>query len=154
MPMSVINVRHLYDAGLSKPAIDQLLSVDNTATNAGAYTKGDPGTHVWSSDPSGVFPSGDPTRDLTLTLYDKAGVQAGTRILRGTLTSSAGTVAVTNVSSSGLASSYMLVDDGTSAARADITFTFADGSQVASSLSWSAIDISTASSTPATGGGK
>jgi len=131
-----------------------LATTQTVADNASSYFEYQPGQHSWTSDNAGVFPAGNPTRDLTITLYDKDGTQIAQRVLRGTLTSAAGTIAVTNVSSSGLTSAYALTDDGTDAPKATVTFTFANGSKVVGSVAWLAIDTTTASSTPGTGGGK
>lgn len=156
--MRVTNVRHLYSSGLTKPAIDALIELDTATTNAGnSATKGlgNPASFVWNSDGAGVFPAGNPTRDLVMTFTDPDGNTVSVRTLRGTLTTAAGTIAVTNVSSSGdLSNSYVLVDDGTASVRADITITLGDGRLLTETLSWTAVDVSTAGGTPVTGGGK
>ena len=140
--------------------IDELLrSVDSNAVTAnediaavgtgGVY--GVSTAFIWNTDPSGVYPAGNPTRDLVVPFYDVDGNQIATRTLRGTLTSSSGLIAVTPVSTTGDATTYALIDDGTASVRADVTHT---DSGAINSLSWSSVDISTAGGTPASGGGK
>jgi len=129
-------------------------AAQTSANNAAAYFKGNPATFVWNSDAVGVAPAGNPTRDLVLVCYDKTGASISTRTLRGTLTSAAATIAVTNVSTGGLANAYVLVDDGTASVRADITVTFADSSKATSTLAWSFVDEAAAGGTPTSGGGK
>lgn len=115
--------------------------------------------HEWTSqdDGSGTFVSGDPARNLGIKVVDKAGNVKATRVLTGTLTSAAGTVAVTaasNTQDAGYSTSYTVVDDGSANVRGDITVTFPDGSQGMTSVTWIARDISSPASIPSTGGGK
>lgn len=129
-------------------------SAADDAAESTYYAIGNPATFVWNSDTSGTFPAGDPTRDLSLTFYDPDGNAVAVRTLRGTLTSSAGTIAVTNVSSSGLTTAYSLVDDSAASVRADITVTLSSGKQITASLAWTAFDESVAGGTPGSGGSK
>lgn len=157
--MTHLNSRLLYEAGLTKPAVDQLMNVQRatdtaqTTAVASAETsaKGIGTNFVWNTDPAGVYPSGDPTRDLVVVFYDSAGAQVATRTLRGTLTSASGLIAVTAVSTTGEATTYVLIDDGTASVRADITHT---ASTAKASLAWSSVDTSVAGGTPASGGSK
>lgn len=116
-----------------------------------------PPTFIWNSDTAGVFPAGNPTEDIVVTLYDKDGTQQAQRTLRGTLTTAAGTIAITAVSDSnnaGYSSSYVVVDDATASPRGDITFVLPDLSEKIGTASFIAFDESVAGGTPATGGGK
>jgi len=124
-----------------------------TALNSSAYAIASPPGYVWRSDPSGVYPSGDPTQDSTMTFYDADGNDLGAAVLRATLTTSSGNISVTTVSlDDGV--SYSLDGDGTDSVRADITIVLSSGKQLTSSLSWNSIDVSTAGATPSVGGGK
>ena len=120
-----------------------------------AYWIGSPGSNVWRSDGAGVYPAADPTADLTIEFFDTEGVSFSLRTLRGTLTSSNGTIAVTNVSSSGAATSYVLYGNGTSSVRADVSVTLPTGKTMEGSLTWNSVDMSVAGATPTTitGGG-
>jgi len=136
--------------------VDAIDTAQVSADNAAHFYVPAPGAHAWVSqdDGSGTFTAGNPTRDLAAVWFTKAGVEAARRTLRGTLTTAAGTTAVTNVSNTGLATAFVLIDDGTNSVRADVTVTFLDGSTDTGSLSWTASDISAALSTPSSGGGK
>jgi hypothetical protein len=160
----VINARLMYQLGFSRPVVESLLEVERNLGTAQAtaeaasesthYALGNPASFVWNSDPSGVFPAGNPTRDLTLTFYDPDGANLSSRTLRGTLASATGLITVTAVSVTGLATTYNLIDDGTASVRADVTVTFASGTTLTASLAWTSVDLSVAGGTPATGGGK
>lgn len=118
---------------------------------------GDPPSMFWSTDTSGTFPAGDPTRDLTMNFKDSDGDIVATRVLRGTLTSSSGNIAVTAVSITevtGYSTTYTVADSGTASARADIVLTTPSATKVTASLSWNAIDVSSGSTTPVSGGDK
>jgi len=131
-------------------------TAQTSADNAGAYAISVPPGHNWISqdDGSGTFTAGNPTRDIVTTFYNKSKTSIAVRTLRGTLTTAAGTIAVTNVSNSGLTTSFALTDDASDAVKADITVTFGDGSKLVHGVSWTAGDISAALSIPSTGGGK
>ena len=102
-------------------------------TNSPAY---------WYTDSAGTYPASDPTKDITTTFYDQDDTSIATRVLRGTLTSSNGNITVTNVSSSGLATSYVLSGDGSAAVKATITITLADGSRFRTVVKWGSLDVS------------
>lgn len=106
---------------------------------------------VWNSDTSGTMPAGNPTRDLVAIFYDEDGSQVATRTLRGSLTSASGNIAVTAQATTGTATSYTLINDGTQSVQAIVTH---DSSEARTTLSWSSVDESTAGGTPASGGGK
>lgn len=112
-------------------------------------TFGIPASHVWRSDTAGVFPAGDPTRDLVAVFYQD-GVQVATRTIRGQLTSASGAIAVTDQANTGEATTIntMLAADS---ARVDITHT---DSGAITSVSFTSVDVSVAGGSPATGGGK
>lgn len=118
------------------------------ATESTYYGIGSPPTYVWRSDPSGVFPASDPSTDLTLTFFDPDGNQIAERTLRGTLESSSGEITVTNVSSTGLETTYALYGDGSDSVRADVSVTLSSGKTIQSSLTWNAVDNSQAGGTP------
>ena len=116
-----------------------------------------PAGYVWRSTSAGAFPAGNPTFDITTTFYDEDDTSVATRVLRGTLTTAAGTVAVTNVSSSastGYSTAYALTNDGTDSVLATLELTLPDSSTYRAQVSWNAMDMSVAGGTPATGGGK
>lgn len=98
--------------------------------------------HLWFTTSAGTVPSGDPTVDLTMTFLDTSDASVATRTLRGTLTTAAGTIAVTSVSSAGLATSYTLSGDGTESVTAKVTVTLTNGAKVSARLSWALLDIS------------
>lgn len=128
-----------------------------SAAETSSYAEAVPTGYAWNSDPSGTFPASNPSFDITVTFYNQSGTQVGQRVLRGTLTSASGTVAITNVSSSastGYSTAYTLTNDGTSSALATVTLTLPGSNQISHSVAWNAIDLSTAGGTPATGGGK
>ena len=132
-----------------------IVTAQTSADNAGAYVVFVPNGIVWNADAAtGTAPAGNPTADIVATFYNKAQSSVAVRTLRGTLTSAAGTIAVTNVSSSGLTTSYALVNDGTESVQAQITVTFGDGSKKTVTASWNFMDPSVAARTPASGGGK
>lgn len=105
---------------------------------------------IWHSDPAGVFPAGNPTRDLVVVFYTD-GAQVATRTVRGTLNSSLGTITGSNVTSTGETTTFAVVNDGTDSVRIDVTHT---ESGAIASASFTAVDISTAGGSPASGGSK
>ena len=118
---------------------------------------GNPASFVWNSDAAGVFPAGDPTRDLVLSFIDKDNVIVATRTLRGSLTSASGNISVTAVSvtnTTGFSTIYTLVDDGAMSVRADICLTTSFGTKITGSLAWSTVDLSVAGGSPGAGGSK
>lgn len=117
------------------------------------YWIGQPGSIIWRSDSSGVYPAGDPEEDLYISFYDVDATVIATRTLRGTLESSTGNITVTNVASTGLTSEYALYGDGTDSVRADIIVTLNTGSTIQGSLTWNSIDLSTSGTTPGTTSG-
>lgn len=125
----------------------QVDAVENAAASS-SYGVGNPPTFIWRSDSAGVFPAGDPTADLVMTFYDPDGAAVAVRTLRGTLESSTGNITVTDVSSSGLATSYVLYGDGTDSVRADIMVVLETGKELEASLTWNSLDLSVAGGTP------
>jgi len=136
--------------------VDILNSDVTAAKNASTSFRGEPGQTLWTTDGSGVYPAGDPTADLVANFYDSTGTVIASRTCEGTLDSSAGTISVTDAAkaTSGLTTSVTTVNDGTTSVRVDVELTLADGSKVSGSLAWNAVDTTTASTTPATGGSK
>lgn len=125
-------------------------TAEAAATSGDLKTFGVPSSFVWNSDPSGVFTAGNPTRDL-VAVFNTDGVQVASRTLRATLTSATGLIAVTAVTTTGEATTYTLIDDGTESVQARITHTI---SGAITTLSWAAVDLSVAGGTPTSGGGK
>lgn len=115
------------------------------AANTSTYSESN-SPAFFNSDTSGVWPVGNPTLDITTKFYDKDDTEVAERVLRGTLTSATGNIAVTNVSSSGLTTSYSLTGDGSAAVKATITVTLGDGSKYRTTVNWSALDTSAAGS--------
>jgi len=140
--------------------IDGSVTVETTATAAAgtsSYSEAVPTGYAWNSDPAGTFPVSDPSFDITVTFYSQGAVQVGQRILRGTLTSAAGTIAITAVSdtaSTDYSTAYTLTNNATASALATVTLTLPDASKTTRAVAWNAIDLSVAGGTPATGGGK
>ncbi len=124
------------------------------AAQSAAHTIGNPSSFVWNSDTSGVYPAGNPTRDLVLTFYDEDSVEIAERTLRGTLTTASGNISITAVSNTGLSTTYSTTGNASPSARADITVTLSGGQELTGSLAWSSVDLSVAGGTPGTGGGK
>ena len=161
-----INVRDLYAAGLSRAAVESLVALAKlaeaaeaaaaaaqaqadtalvTASNASgssSYWLATPNRYVWTSDPTSAFAPGDPQQDITATLYDQDAVQIAQGVLRGTMTSATGNIAVTSVSTSGLTNSFSLAGNNSTGVTATIQATLADGSVSATSVSWASVDIS------------
>ncbi|MGB0866690.1 MAG: hypothetical protein ACPGSC_09275 [Granulosicoccaceae bacterium] len=115
---------------------------DAAASASGTSTYAVDQNHQWYSDAGGTLPAGNPTKDLTLSFEDKDGTVIATRVLRGTLTSASGLISVTNVSNTGLDTSFTLSNDGTSSVVARVTVTLTDGSMYTARMTWSALDIS------------
>ena len=100
----------------------------------------------FNADGTGTWPAGNPTLDITTKFYDKDDAEIASRVLRGTLTSATGNIAVTNVSTSGLTTSYALTGDGSGAVKATITLTLGDGSKYRTTVNWGAINPNVAGS--------
>ena len=129
-------------ANTAQTAANTAQTTADAAENTSAYIVPSPRQVIWFGD---TVPLGDPTRDITFTVKDKDDVTVATRVLRGTLTTSAGTIAVTSVSSSGLTTAFVLTNDGTANVRAEVTVTFADGSKRTKEGGWLYIDTSSVS---------
>jgi hypothetical protein len=100
----------------------------------------------FNTDTTGTWPASDPTLDITTKFFDKDDTEVAERVLRGTLTSATGNIAVTAVSNSGLTTSYTLSGNNSGAVKATITVTLADGSKYRTTANWLAVDVSVASS--------
>lgn len=122
-------------------------SADAAATSAGnaagssSYGIAVPNQQLWWADGTGTYPAGNPTADITITFYDQDDAVIATRVLRGTLTTATGLIAVTNVSNTGLTTAYSLTGDGSSSVIATVTVTLSDGSIYRTRASWSAISV-------------
>jgi len=132
---------------------DAVDGAQTTGDNAQHSMNGDPSSYIWNADAAGTFP-GDDTADLTMNVEDKDGTNVATRVLRGSFVNATEVISVTNVSSTGLTTSYVVANDASESVRADVTVTFADGTQSTSSLSWSVLDPSVSGGTPGSGGPK
>ena len=161
--MSISNVRHLYWAGLSKPAVDALLSVETTAntgvTNAAtAQTQANYSGYrgvgesvVFKTDASGTQPANGTTADLIAVFLDESGAQIATRTLRGTYATATDTITVTAQANTGETTTYSVSGDGTASPSAVVTHT---ASEAVAVLAWVFSDLTTAGKDPSTGGGK
>ena len=131
-------------------------TANNSAQSAGQFNAVPSGI-VWNSDPTtGNWPAGNPTEDISIDFRDTDdSVLTGSTItLRGTLTTASGNIAVTEVGSSSSSVTFTLIDDGTGSVKADVMYTLGSGSKLRGTVSWNAQDVSTAGTTPVTGGGK
>jgi len=131
---------------------DQTETDINIAASTSVKGKSTPNTVVFNSDAAGVFVAGD--KDILMEFIDKDGLVLATRTLNGLLNPGAGTISITNVSNTGLPTSFVLVGDGEANARADITVTLSDGSIVTDAVTWNANDRSLSGTVPVTGGSK
>ena len=148
--MTYVNARILQQLGLSQAAVDTLVQLNRDAQNAAIYPVANPASAIWRSDGAGVFPPDNPTADIVMTFYDAAGVSVAVRTLRGTLTTASGNISVTNVSSSGLTTSYILYGNATTSARADVALDMGNGHTTEASVSWISLDNSVSGATPVT----
>jgi len=134
-----------------------VVTSQTSANNSGAYWIVSPEAQGWNTDGAGAHEAGNPSQTILFTLKDNKDVTIATASLIGTLTTASGniTVAATGVDT-GLTTTKVF--DPTSNADptvvARVTATFADGSKVTGSRSWSAVDVSVAGGTPSSGGGK
>ena len=105
----------------------------------------------WHTDATGTQPTNNSTIDLTATVYDEDGASVATRVLRGTYTTAADTIAVTAQSTTGETTTYSVASDATDTPTAIVTHT-ASGAR--GYLSWSFIDETVSGGVPISGGGK
>lgn len=148
-------------AAAASAAADAAAAAED-AVNAGLtsiYAIASPASYVWRTDPAGVYPAGDPEFDITTTFYNASDTQVGQQVLRGSLSSALGLIGVTDPGTSapplsGYSVAFTVINQTSDSVRADITITMPNLSTMTVSVSWSAMDISTAGGTPATGGGK
>jgi len=129
-------------AAAAQAQADVALVTASNASGSSSYWLSSPARYVFTSDPTGSFAGGDPHIDITATLYDQDAVQISQRVLRGTMTSGTGNIAVTSISTSGLTNSFTLSGDGTTSVSATIQATLGDGSVSATSVSWASVNIS------------
>jgi len=100
---------------------------------------------------------GNPTQDILFTLYDNSGAAIATTTLKGTMTSATGAITITTTGTDTGLTTTQTFDPATNAdvsVKANVTATFADGSQIVTSAGWSSVDETAAGGTPASGGGK
>lgn len=111
-----------------------------TATAAAAtsayFTSNSP--HQWFGN--GSVPAGDPTKDITITVFDQGDNVVATRVLRGTLATATGTITVSSVSNTGLVTSFT-TPAAASSVQSTVTVTFADGSMRRHTVSWAYLDV-------------
>ena len=121
-------------------------AAQTSATNAAATsTTAESNSPVtWFTDTAGNWPAGDPTKDITIRFKDKDDTQVAERVLRGTLTSSTGVIAVTSVSNSGLTTAFSLSGNNSGAVKATVSVTLADSSVYRTVVNWGTIDTSAA----------
>lgn len=120
-----------------------------TADSAGHQVQGQ--SAGWHTDDVGTQPPNNSTIDLVATVYDETGASVATRTLRGTYTTAADTIAVTDVSSTGEATTYTVANDASDTPVATVTHT-ASGRK--GYLSWSFVDETVVGSVPIAGAGK
>lgn len=71
------------------------------------------GSYSWTTDAAGAWPAGNPTHDITITFY-RSGTSIATHVVRGTLTTATGVIAVASQSTTGETTTYSETGDGTS----------------------------------------
>lgn len=128
-------------ATVAQTAADSAATAASNAAGSSSYGIAVPNQQLWWADGTGTYPAGDPTADITITFYDQDDAVIATRVLRGTLTTATGLIAVTNVSNTGLTTAYSLTGDGSSSVIATVTVTLSDGSIYRTRASWSAISV-------------
>ena len=106
---------------------------------------------VFKTDASGTQPTNGTTRDLVAQFLDETGAVVATRTLRGTYTTAADTIAVTDQSSTGETTTYSVNNDGTDTPSAIIVHS---ASEAIAILTWAFTDLTTSGVEPGTGGGK
>ena len=106
---------------------------------------------VFKTDASGTQPTNGTTRDLVAQFLDETGAVVATRTLRGTYTTAADTIAVTDQSSTGETTTYTVSNDGTDSPSAIVVHS---ASEAVAVLAWAFTDLTTAGVEPGTGGGK
>lgn len=105
---------------LDSVTVTDLFDGDSAVTGTTSYSN----TLAWTQEKNGAsswLPS-TYTSDITFTFY-KDGATIATRVLRATLTASTGKIAITNVSSSGQATSYAVSSNGTASVSITVTHT-------------------------------
>lgn len=128
-------------AAAAQSSADSAATAASNAAGSSSYGIAVPNQQLWWADGTGTYPASDPTADITITFYDQDDAVIATRVLRGTLTTATGLIAVTNVSSTGLTTAYTLTGDGSSSVIATVTVTLSDGSIYRTRASWSAISV-------------
>jgi len=144
------------DVGIATAQTDATTGITNAAAaHAQADLSGFSGigdAMAWTTDETGTQPTNNDTHDLEAVFLDEDGTEIATRLLRGTYTTAADTIAVTAVSTTGTTTTYDLgSSDGTAAVRAVVT---ESASEAVCTLSWSFTDLTVQGSTPGSGGGK
>ena len=124
-------------------------AAQSTADSAGHQVQGQ--SAALHTDDVGTQPPNNTTIDLVATVFDETGATVATRTLRGTYTTAADTIAVTDVSSTGEATTYTVANDASDTPVATVTHT---GSGRKGYLSWSFVDETVAGGVPAAGAGK
>ena len=110
-----------------------------------------PPSFVWNSDTAGVFPAGNPTRDIDVTFIDINGVELAKVVVRGQLDTFSGNITASLVSTTGEPVTFLVRDQGTMSVAAEITLNSTGAKGLAN---WSSVDITVAGGTPVSGGGK
>lgn len=142
------------DTATAQTAAD---TAQTSADNAGTFWVVTPASQLWNTDTAGVHEAGNPTQDSVFTLRNKDDTSdLAVRTLKGTMTTASGNITVTNVSSSGLTTVFVLdpTNNADPTVKATVTATFADGSKTTGTASWSSVDETVAGGTPVSGLGK
>ena len=142
---------------LFSTAQTDITTAQTSADNAGAHWVNSPSGQVWNTDTAGAHEVGNPTQDILFTLYDNSGAAIATTTLKGTMTSATGAITITTTGTDTGLTTTQTFDPATNAdvsVKANVTATFADGSQIVTSAGWSSVDETAAGGTPASGGGK
>jgi len=138
-------------------AISDASTAQTSADNSGAYWVNTPSGQVWNSDTAGVHEAGDPDQDILFTLYDTAGTAIATRTLKGSMTTASGSITISTTGTPTGLTTVATYDPATNAdvtVKANMKATFADGSVIFTSASWSSVDLTAAGGTPGSGAGK
>ena len=125
-----------------------------SAAQAQADLSGHQGTGdgmTWHTDATGLQPPAFDTRDLIARFTDESGTEIATRTVRGTYLQASDTISLSDVSSTGEATTVVFQNNLTESVRAVVTHT---NSQAVAILTWSFLDETIAGTVPVTGGGK
>lgn len=103
---------------LDSVTVTDLLDGDSAVTGTTSYSN----TLAWTQEKNGAssWLPGTYTSDITFTFY-KDGATIATRVLRATLTAATGNIAITNVSTTGETTNYVVSSNGTASVSITVT---------------------------------